>query len=303
MYPMILEIFRRSIEIPVLQNVGMVTDAIWTDFNQDNHLDLIIVGEWMAPTFFKNENGSLVKMDQVLESNYKGLWQCIEVYDIDNDGDNDYVLGNWGLNSKFKASSEYPLKMYYGDFDGNRSTETVLATAKNGVYYPILGLDDLSKQMVTLLRKKFTTYEDFSKQDLDGIFGKQLLDSVQLYTVNELASGYLENKEGKFIFHKFGEEMQLSPISELLKHDFDGNGDEEILTAGNFFGVIPFHGRFDANAGNIIAKNATIIPANKLGINLTQKMVRGLDLITIADQQYVLVTINNDNPELYKIND
>ena len=293
----------RSIEIPELQNVGMVTDAIWTDFNQDGNLDLVIVGEWMAPTFFKNENGAFVKMDQILENDYKGLWQCIEAYDIDDDGDHDYVLGNWGLNSKFKASSEYPLKMYYGDFDGNRSTETVLATAKNGVYYPILGLDDLSKQMVTLLRKKFTTYKDFSKQNLDGIFGKQLLDSVHLHTVNELASGYLENKEGKFIFHKFEEEMQLSPISELLKHDFDGNGEEEILTAGNFFGVIPFHGRFDANAGNIIGKNATIIPANKLGINLTKKMVRGLNLLTIGDHKYLLVTINNDNPELYKIND
>jgi len=293
----------RIIENNELQKVGMVTDAIWTDFNNDNKVDLIIVGEWMAPTFFKNENNTLVKVDNVLMGNKNnGLWQCIESYDIDNDGDDDYVLGNWGLNSKFTASSKFPLRMYYGDFDGNKTTETVLATAKNGVYYPILGLDDLSKQMNTLLRKKFTTYKDFSEQDLDGIFGKENLNNSTLLTVEELASGYLENIDGKFQFHKFNEVMQLAPISELLKYDFNADGEDEILTAGNFFGVIPFHGRFDAAAGNIIAKNGKIIPANTLGINLTQKMVKGLNIISFGNEKYVLVTVNNGKSELYKIN-
>ncbi len=291
------------VENKELQKVGMVTDAIWTDFNGDNKTDLIVIGEWMAPTFFKNENNSLVKVtDVLLETKLNGLWQSIESFDIDNDGDDDYVIGNWGLNSKFTASSQFPLRMYYGDFDGNKTTETILATAKNGVYYPILGLDELSKQMNTLMRKKFTTYKAFSEQDLEGIFNKNLLDTTTLLTVEELASGYLENIDGKFQFHKFDEVMQLAPISELLKYDFNGDGEDEILTAGNFFGVIPFHGRFDAAAGNIIAKNANIISANTLGINLTQKMVKGLNIITIDNEKYVLVTVNNGKSELYKIN-
>jgi hypothetical protein len=291
------------IENKELQKVGMVTDAIWTDFNNDNKTDLIVIGEWMAPAFFKNENNSLVKVDNLLmENKYKGLWQSIESYDIDNDGDNDYILGNWGLNSKFTASSEYPLRMYYGDFDGNKTTETILATAKKGIYYPILGLDDLSKQMSTLLRKKFTTYNAFSIQDLEGIFSKEILDGSTLLTVDELASGYLENNNGKFQFHKFGDELQLAPITELLKYDFNNDGENEILTAGNFFGVIPFHGRLDANAGNIIAKNGKIISANTLGINLTQKMVKGLNIITIGNEKYLIVTVNNGKSELYKIN-
>ncbi len=291
------------VENKELQKVGMVTDAIWTDFNNDNKTDLIVIGEWMAPTFFKNENNSLVKVDDLLmENKYKGLWQSIESYDIDNDGDNDYILGNWGLNSKFTATSEYPLRMYYGDFDGNKTTETILATAKKGIYYPILGLDDLSRQMNTLLRKKFTSYNAFSKQDLEGIFSKEILDGSTLLTVDELASGYLENYNGKFQFHKFGDELQLAPITELLKYDFNNDGEDEILTAGNFFGVIPFHGRFDANAGNIIAKNGKIISANTLGINLTQKMVKGLNIITIGNEKYLIVTVNNGKSELYKIN-
>ncbi len=291
------------IENKELQKVGMVTDAIWTDFNNDNKTDLIVIGEWMAPAFFKNENNSLVKVDNLLtENKYKGLWQSIESYDIDNDGDNDYILGNWGLNSKFTASSEYPLRMYYGDFDGNKTTETILATAKKGIYYPLLGLDDLSKQMSTLLRKKFTTYNAFSVQDLEGIFSKEILDGSTLLTVDELASGYLENNNGKFQFHKFGDELQLAPITELLKYDFNNDGENEILTAGNFFGVIPFHGRLDANAGNIIAKNGKIISANTLGINLTQKMVKGLNIITIGNEKYLIVTVNNGKSELYKIN-
>lgn len=291
------------VENKELQKVGMVTDAIWTDFNNDNKTDLIVIGEWMAPTFFKNENNSLVKVDDLLmENKYKGLWQSIESYDIDNDGDNDYILGNWGLNSKFTATSEYPLRMYYGDFDGNKTTETILATAKNGIYYPLLGLDDLSRQMNTLVRKKFTTYNAFSEQDLEGIFSKEILDGSTLLTVDELASGYLENYNGKFQFHKFGDELQLAPITELLKYDFNNDGEDEILTAGNFFGVIPFHGRFDANAGNIIAKNGKIISANTLGINLTQKMVKGLNIITIGNEKYLIVTVNNGKSELYKIN-
>jgi len=177
-----------------------------------------------------------------------------------------------------------------------------LATAKKGVYYPLLGLDDLSKQMNTLLRKKFTTYNAFSVQDLEGIFSEEILNGSTLLTVDELASGYLENRDGKFQFHKFGDELQLAPITELLKYDFNNDGEDEILTAGNFFGVIPFHGRFDANAGNMIAKNGKIISANTLGINLTQKMVKGLNLITIGNEKYLIVTVNNDKSELYKIN-
>lgn len=291
------------IQNEALQKAGMITDAIWTDFNNDKKLDLILVGEWMSPVFFENQNNTLNKITSLLpENELSGLWQSIISFDIDSDGDEDYILGNWGLNTKLTASKEYPLKMYYGDFDQNGIRETVLATAKKGAYYPIMGLDELSQQMVSIMRKKFTNYKSFSEQDINGIFTKEQLDAAKLFIVEELASGYLKNNDGKFEFYKFAEGLQVAPISKLLKFDFNNDGQEEILTAGNLFGVIPFHGRFDANASAIIGKNGQIFSANTIGLNLTGKMVRGLNVLTIDDKNYLLITIHNSNPELYHLN-
>src|SRR5690606_33773615 len=124
------------IENQALQKVGMVTDAIWTDFDQDGWTDLIVVGEWMSPRFFKNQRGILTEVsDMIVDEGLNGLWQTILPFDINGDGHLDYLLGNWGLNTKFSASQEHPLKMYYADFDDNGGTETVLAYAKEGKYY------------------------------------------------------------------------------------------------------------------------------------------------------------------------
>ena len=121
----------------------MVTDAITTDFNKDGQIDLIVVGEWMNPTFLQNNKGNFkdVSSTFVNESN-NGLWQSIAVFDIDNDGDNDFLLGNFGLNTKLKASQKYPMKMYVGDFDNNNRFETIVAIEKNGNYYTLQGLDE-----------------------------------------------------------------------------------------------------------------------------------------------------------------
>ncbi len=121
----------KQVENNDLSDLGMLTDAIWDDYNEDGTPDLIVVGEWMAPVFFKNVQGTLVK-DKVLEDTYSGLWESLVAFDIDKDGDTDYLLGNWGLNTKFKASENAPMKMYYADFDKNGSTETIVCIEKNG---------------------------------------------------------------------------------------------------------------------------------------------------------------------------
>src|SRR5436190_12949219 len=108
------------------EGLGMVTDVVWDDFNKDGYTDLVVVGEWMAPTFLANKQGSFEKQE-VVAGNLGGLWQTVAPFDIDHDGDTDYVLGNWGLNSKFRASAEAPLKMYYADFDQNGQSETIIA--------------------------------------------------------------------------------------------------------------------------------------------------------------------------------
>ncbi|AYN69209.1 hypothetical protein D1013_18360 [Euzebyella marina] len=284
-----------------LSNLGMVTDAVWDDFTGDGQKDLIVVGEWMQPTFFENNNGNLKKVSLPLENKINGLWQTIIPFDIDDDGDTDYLLGNWGTNSKFKAEAGSPMRIYYGDFDKNGQTETVTAIQKDGKYFPLEGLDGLSSQIVSL-RKKFLNYSSFAGKSIDEIFEKNVLEQTTLLEVQELRSGYLENKDGKFSFVPFANELQTSPITSFLSYDFDGDGRKDVLAAGNYFGVKPYHGRFDSFPGALIKNSETYVLGNELGLDFTQKAVRHLNIIRFNNEDYLLATINNDSAQVYKLN-
>ncbi|QLG45735.1 CRTAC1 family protein [Costertonia aggregata] len=278
---------------------GMVTDAVWDDFDGDGTTDLIIVGEWMQPIFYKNNNGKLTPTPTIDES-LAGLWQSILPFDIDGDGDTDYLLGNWGVNNKFSISSDAPVKMYYGDFDKNGQTETITAIRKNGEYYPLEGLDGLSGQMVSL-RKKFTSYSSLAGKTVEEIFDKDVLKRAKIFEINELRSGYLKNNDGDFVFIPFQTALQVSPILSFVSFDFDADGEEEVLAAGNYFGVKPYHGRFDSFPGALIKNEKSVILGNRLGLDLTQKSVRHLNIIYLKNQPYLLVTFNNDKAHVYEL--
>lgn len=288
-------------ELPAL---GMVTDAITTDFNKDGQIDLIVVGEWMNPTFLQNNKGNFKDVTSTfVNGNSNGLWQSIAAFDIDNDGDEDFILGNFGLNSKFKASEKYPMKMYVGDLDNNNRSETIIAIEKKGNYYTLQGLDELAGQL-NYLRKKYRSYKDFAGKTVEEIFGKEELKNTTLLTVTTLASGYLKNERGTFTFHPFKDvNLQLSPITEMLKYDFNTDGQDDILLAGNYFGVTPYHGRFDSFAGAIIQNNGEVVSSAKVGVNFFGKAVKGLNIINFKGSEYLLVTINNDEIEIYEISD
>ncbi|WP_420603927.1 VCBS repeat-containing protein [Flagellimonas sp.] len=280
------------------QSQGMVTDALWTDFDNDGTTDLILVGEWMSPKFFKNENGTF---SETLNLDLKGLWQRIEAFDIDADGDTDYLLGNWGTNSKFKASKKFPMKLFLNDFDENGQTETVTAMEKNGSYYPLESLDGLASQMV-FLRKEFNSYKSFAGKTVEEIFGKEKLDKSIVLKVNTLSSGYLKNNNGEFVFIPFKNELQVSPIMTFLVDDFDGDGTKEALVGGNYFGVKPYHGRFDSFPGALLKNENDIILGNLLGLDFTKKSLRHLKTITLNKQNYLLAVFNNDSLQVYKLN-
>ncbi|HPF11088.1 MAG TPA: VCBS repeat-containing protein [Flavobacteriaceae bacterium] len=277
---------------------GMVTNALWDDFDADGEIDLIVVGEWMDPAFFKNNNGNFEEV-YPLKQSLKGLWESIVPFDIDGDGDKDYLLGNWGLNSKFTATAKSPMKMYYADFDQNGNTETIVAVQKNGKYFPLLGLDDLAGQMV-FLRKKFNNYKDFAGKTIEEIMGDKL-SMAKVYEVNNLASGFLRNTNNSFTFEPFQSPMQWAPIMAWTVFDFNGDGKEEALAGGNYFGVIPFHGRFDSFPGALIASEKEITLGSDIGLELTQKSVRHLTILHINQQPYLLVVYNNEKAEVYEI--
>ncbi|MDO8315957.1 MAG: VCBS repeat-containing protein, partial [Flavobacterium sp.] len=290
------------VQSKVFQEIGMVTDAVVTDFNKDGNLDLVVVGEWMKPKFFANKKGSFKEVtESLLSGNQNGLWQSICAFDIDHDGDQDYLVGNWGMNSKFKASPEFPMKMYYDDFDNNDTFETIVAVEKSGKYYTTMGLDELAEEFSGMVKKKFNSYKSFAGKTLEEVFDPKMLDKAKLYEVHNLKSGYLRNDKGKFTFVPFSNKMQVGPITSFAKADFYGDGQEDVFAAGNYFGVTPYHSRFDGFSGALIKNQKTIYLGNQIGIDLTQKAVRHLDIIPFNGKKYLLVTINNKKAEVYEL--
>lgn len=283
-----------------LGNLGMVRDAVWTDFNNDKQQDLIVVGEWMQPTFLQNNKGefkdnSLTFLNEPLN----GLWRGIIPFDIDKDGDLDYLLGNWGTNTKFKASKEFPMLMYHSDFDNNSKTETIIAIEKNGKYYTLEGFDELSSQLISLTKKKFTTYKDFAGKPINEVFDNEILNKAKIFEVQTLASGFLKNDNGKFTFKQFKNQLQVAPINSFVK--ITSNGKEKVLCAGNYFGVKPYHGRFDGFLGALISNENNIKLGNTIGLDFFNKSVSKLETITFNNKHYLIAVINNGNVQVYQI--
>ncbi|MDC7994254.1 VCBS repeat-containing protein [Altibacter sp. HG106] len=284
--------------LPMHQKIefeGMVTDALWTDFDKDGDEDLLVVGEWMPPTFLENREGHF-HLKNLEGPPLFGLWQTVAAHDMDHDGDMDYVLGNWGLNSKLKASTAFPLHMYYDDFDANGTSETVIAIEKNGSYYPLLGLNELAEQLV-YLRKKFVAYSDFAGKDIKAVFGEAALQKAVRYEVTELASGYLRNDNGRFSWHPLEGPLQIAPLTAFASV----SEKEYLLAGGNYFGVIPFHGRFDSFSGSVIHSEKEHRPAFQYGIDFYQKSVRHLRTLMIDQKEHLLVVYNNETSALYEL--
>jgi hypothetical protein len=279
---------------------GAVTDALWYDINADEKLDLLVVGEFMKPTWYlQGEEKDFNAKETEAPS---GLYQMVDTYDIDKDGDLDFILGNWGLNSKFKASNEYPLRVYTSDFDGNGQTEPIVAVFKENAYYPLSSTDDLSTQMVSL-RKSFSSYNEFAGKSMVEIFSQEQLDAASLNEAEFLGSGFLRNENGvsNQEFVSFESELQTSPISSSLKIK-NSSGEHSLLLGGNYLGVKPYHGKYDTFSGALINKENDVILGSELGLDFKGKAVRALMQLQIKNKDYLLAIFNNEALQLYKIN-
>jgi len=243
---------------PFLTDLGLVCDAIWTDFNNDGWQDLIVVGEWMAIRFFKNNNGILKDVSAGSGiSKELGWWNSITGGDFDNDGDIDYVVGNLGKNAFYRASPKYPVRIYAKDFDGNKSTDiitTVYLPDEQGELkeFPAQTRDDQTEQLPGL-KKRFLTYKEFGKATFQDIFrSSELNNALQLEATN-FNSSYLENLGGgQFKLHSLPLQAQFAPVYGMVVNDFNADGWLDIALSGNDFGTEVGNGRYDALNGLVL---------------------------------------------------
>jgi len=238
---------------PGLAHIGMVTAATFTDIDKDGRPDLVLVGEWMPITVFKSKQNCLENITTTLGLQHTtGWWTSIRAADLNGDGREDLLVGNWGENSKLHASPAAPLKLYCGDLDGNGVSDELLAVAGDGSYYPFLGKDELERHMPSLIRKKYNSYSGFAGQTIDQIFGTRL-DQARLLQAETLSSvKLLNNGHGGYSLSRLPSEAQWSPIFTFLPTDIDHDGHTDIIAAGNFYGVSPYEGRYDASYGVLL---------------------------------------------------
>ena len=291
---------------PELEELGMVTDAKWTDFDKDGWVDLIIVGEWMPVTVFKNNRGIFENITESVDlADSSGWWFSINEGDFDKDGDMDYIIGNLGLNYKYKATENETFDIYFNDFDNNKTNDIVLSYFNGGKEYPLRGRECSSQQMPGI-KQKFENYASFSTATLEDVYTEEYLENSLHYQIKSFASVYLENKNGTFVTHDLPSSAQFSSINQILVEDFNGDSNLDVVIAGNLYASEVETPRNDASNGLLLLGDGlgtfAPIPAKESGL-FTPGDVKDLVNIKIKGTDYILVAKNSDFIQLVKINE
>jgi hypothetical protein len=288
-----------------LRKAGMITDAVWADYDGDKDQDLILAGDWMPIRIFANDKGkfSEVKSIGADETPLNGLYQRIIAADFDGDGDTDLVAGNLGTNTKFRKGSDSQLRMWVKDIDNNQTTEQIIAYNRGKVWFPMAFKDELGKQMPAIINKRFTDYVSFAGKPLNEIVKDDELKDADEFTVNQFASIYLENQNGKFVVHELPMLAQVSKLFALQAIDIDHDGDLDVIGGGNFYGVSTYQGRYDASYGLVLRNNGkgkfTALSPVDCGFILNGE-IRDIRPVQTSKGPLLVVARNNAGLQLFK---
>jgi hypothetical protein len=289
---------------PELAHVGMVTDAIWRDVDGDGRLDLVVVGEWMPITIFRNIGGGKLKRLQVprLEKS-DGWWNRIVAGDFNSDGRVDFVVGNLGLNGRLHATEQEPVTMYVKDFDGNGFLEQIISVYNQGVSYPLPLRDDLIKAL-PYLKARFLNYKNYALQTATDIFSpKDLSDAVVKKAYTFATSLALNKGDGSFTLLPLPNEAQVAPVYGILATDVDDDGHTDLLLAGNFDGSKPEIGRMAASYGLFLRGDGkgifTALRAAQSGF-VVPGQARDIQRVATSRGKLYVVSRNNDRPLVFR---
>ncbi|HEY6504034.1 MAG TPA: VCBS repeat-containing protein [Chitinophagaceae bacterium] len=296
---------------PLLQRRGMITSAVWADFDNDKQIDLVIAGEWMPVRFFKNNRGVFQEVTDLTGlTNINGMWRSLNATDIDNDGDLDIIAGNLGLNCTYDASAAEPMQLFAKDMDGNGSLDPVFfyyIKDNDGKKhsYPGIGRSQFSDQ-VPSIKKRFLLHEDYAHATFNDIFkGKAKDNLLQLYC-DETRTCWFENLgNGKFSKHSLPMEAQFAPVNAIICEDLDKDGYKDLLLAGNEYQVEVVTGRYDASYGCFLKGNGKVftpVPPVQSGFILRGD-VKDMSLMQLSNgDKLILAAVNNDSLRVFRIN-
>jgi len=287
-----------------VSDIGMVTDALWLDYEEDGDIDLVIVGEWMPITVFINDNGQFV--DKTVElgmEDTRGWWFSLEKEDLDKDGDQDLVIGNLGINYKYQATPSASFDLYVDDFDNNASTDIVLGYYNDDKQYPVRGRQCSSEQ-IPGIQSKFKDYESFATATIADIYGAAQLKSAKHFMIKDFSSIVLNNQgNGKYTKQLLPINCQLSSTNDILIRDFNNDSHLDLLLAGNLYVSEVETPRADAGIGQLLigdgSLNFTPVPYNESGLLLNND-VRKLVTISGNNSKYLVATCNEGPVLIYE---
>ena len=298
-----------------LRKAGMITDAVWVDYDGDKDPDLILAGDWMPVRIFANTNGKFEEVKNIAadDTPLSGFYQRIIAADFDHDGDIDLIAGNLGTNTKFRKTPDSQLRMWVKDVDKNQQTDQIIAYSRNSPggrkeWYPLAFKDELGKQMPSIINKRFTDYVSFAGKPLSDVFNDDELKGADEFTVDQFASVYLENQsdgEGspKFVVHELPMMAQVSKLFALQAIDIDQDGDLDVLGGGNFYGVSTYQGRYDVSYGLVLRNdgkgNFTAVSPVDCGFLLNGE-IRDIRPVRTAQGLLIVVARNNAGMQIFK---
>ncbi len=289
-----------------LKDAGMITDALWVDVDGDSKKDLITVSEWGTPNIYRNSGKSLSKFSSSLDELH-GWWNVIETADLDNDGDYDFIIGNQGNNTLYKASKENPMKMWINDYDNNGSIEQIVTRNIDGKDYPIHMKKELTSQLSSLKKQNLKASE-YSKKTISELFSEEIFKNsiMKKITISESIIAINEGN-GKFTIKKLPSRVQLSCICAITCSDVNNDGNIDLIMGGNNFEFKPQFSRLDANHGDVLLNDGklgfTWQNHSKSGFSVKNEVKHIKQFKDKNGKTFIFIAINDEQPKIFLLNE